>query len=62
MAREMRRRVAAHAGPLYVLFSPFERDRAITAVDDYGLRLGGTCREVTSNLTSELTLCELQRS
>lgn len=62
MAREMRQRVAAHRGPLYVLFSPLERDRAIAALGDYELRLGGDCRPVTSNLNSLLTLCDLQRS
>jgi hypothetical protein len=61
MAREMRRRVSAHRGPLYALFSPLERDRAVAALSDYELQMGDDCRPVTSNLNNLLTLCELRR-
>ena len=62
MALEMRRRVVAHKGPLYVLFSPLERDRAIAALSDYELQMGEDCRPVTSNLNNLLTLCDLRRA
>jgi hypothetical protein len=63
LARGMRERVAAHNGPLYLLFSPIERDHAVLAVKGYDLSpaLDTGCTEVKSNIAEPLQLCRVYK-
>jgi len=63
LARSMRKRVAAHAGPLWVLFAPLETQAMLDALRHYDLALrSGTCRPVTSNVGIALALCQVDKS
>jgi hypothetical protein len=65
---EMHRRVAAHDGPLYVLYWPVERQGTVNALADYGLTLDDDgCQPVETNIQDlldygkPLLLCPLTR-
>ena len=62
LAQRMHARVAAHRGPLYVLFADDEIEGAISALRHYDLqaRIDNACMEVTSNIADSLTLCPVQ--
>lgn len=61
LALQMHARVAAHSGPLYMMFIDYERGRALSAAATYGLRLlADQCRTVKSNIGDDLQLCLLQ--
>lgn len=62
LARQMRQRVAAHAGPLWMLYRDYEHPRVMEAATDYGLRLTDNCLAVTSSVAAPLRLCELARA
>jgi hypothetical protein len=65
LAREMRTRVAAHRGPLFLLSAPLESDAAMEAMQHYGLRVdlnSPRCARVTSNISIPLSLCPVPRS
>ena len=56
--KEMRRRVAAFQGDLYVLFHPREEKASREALAAFGLRLrDGPCAEVSSNIGPTLRFC-----
>jgi len=60
LALAMHKRVAAHHGPLYVLYASKERASALTAAKYYGLSLAkddSDCVLVTSNIADPLSLC-----
>jgi hypothetical protein len=58
---EMRRRVAAHKGPLFLIADAYDMGRANAAVTDYGLRIDWPkCRYFTTNLTGTYQWCPLQ--
>lgn len=66
--RTMHERVAAHQGPLYLLYWLRERDQALTSIADYGLALDESgCKTVTSNVGAildqgyKVELCPLIR-
>jgi hypothetical protein len=62
-ALEMRRRVAAHAGDLYALFSRYERVTALAALASYGLALEqDSCADLPSNVDRPLVFCRARRS
>jgi hypothetical protein len=53
--RTMHARVAAHAGALYALYWPVERDGTVAALADYGLTLDdSSCRTVATNIQAPL--------
>lgn len=63
LARVMRQRVQQHPGPLYMLFSPAEDQRAVEAASAYGLQFAAEdCDLVRSNIAEALKLCRLLRS
>jgi hypothetical protein len=63
LTASMRARVAAHRGPLFLLFAPRERTAAEHATLVYGLEIVTTqCREIRSNLGGPYQLCPLRRS
>jgi hypothetical protein len=58
---EMRRRVAAHQGPLFLIADAYDMGRASAAVVDYGLAIDWQkCRIFTTNLTGAYQWCPLQ--
>ncbi|MGC3982926.1 MAG: hypothetical protein QM808_16870 [Steroidobacteraceae bacterium] len=62
LSRQMHARVAAHSGPLLMLFADYEQSRAAESALAYGLKLvEKSCMPVRSNLTDPLQLCPLQR-
>jgi len=62
LARTMRKRVAAHSGPLWVLFAPLETQAMLAALNNYDLALrSGTCRPVTSNVGIALAFCRVDK-
>jgi hypothetical protein len=63
LARIMHERVEAHTGPLYLLFSPIEREHAVLAVKGYDLSpaLDTGCSDVKSNISDTLTLCRVYK-
>lgn len=62
LTREMRRRVAAHKGPLFLIADAYDMGRASAAVVDYGLAIDWQkCRIFTTNLTGAYQWCPLSR-
>ena len=62
LTREMRRRVAAHKGPLFLIADAYDMGRASAAVVDYGLAIEWQkCRIFTTNLTGAYQWCPLSR-
>lgn len=62
LTHEMRRRVAAHKGPLFLIADAYDMGRASAAVVDYGLAIDWQkCRIFTTNLTGAYQWCQLQR-
>ena len=59
---EMRRRVAAHKGPLFLIADAYDMGRASAAIIDYGLAIEWQkCRIFTTNLTGAYQWCPLSR-
>jgi hypothetical protein len=62
LTQEMRRRVAAHNGPLFLIADAYDMGRASAAVVDYGLAIEWQkCRIFTTNLTGAYQWCPLTR-
>jgi hypothetical protein len=62
LTQEMRRRVAAHRGPLFLIADAYDMGRASAAVVDYGLAIDWQkCRIFTTNLTGAYQWCPLLR-
>jgi len=62
LTAEMRRRVGAHKGPLFLISDAFDMGRASAAVVDYGLDIDWPkCRIFTTNLTGTYQWCPLLR-
>jgi len=62
LTREMRRRVAAHNGPLFLISDAYDMGRASAAVVDYGLAIDWLkCRVFTTNLMGDYRWCPLVR-
>lgn len=62
LTNEMRRRVAAHQGPLFLIADAYDMGRASAAVTDYGLSIDlPKCRYFTTNLTGTYQWCPLLR-
>lgn len=62
LTKEMRRRVAAHKGPLFLIADAYDMGRASAAVVDYGLAIDWQkCRIFTTNLTGAYQWCPLLR-
>jgi len=62
LTQEMRRRVAAHKGPLFLIADAYDMGRASAAVVDYGLAIQWQkCRIFTTNLTGAYQWCPLSR-
>lgn len=62
LTREMRRRVAAHKGPLFLIADAYDMGRGSAAVVDYGLAIEWQkCRIFTTNLTGAYQWCPLSR-
>jgi hypothetical protein len=62
LTRVMRRRVAAHKGPLFLIADAYDMGRASAAVVDYGLAIEWQkCRIFTTNLTGAYEWCPLLR-
>ena len=62
LTRDMRRRVAAHRGPLFLIAEAYDMGRASAAVVDYGLAIDWQkCRIFTTNLTGAYQWCPLLR-
>jgi hypothetical protein len=58
----MERRVAAHRGPLYVIFATWERNQRDQALAAYGLAADdAACSTVTSNIGRPLAFCRVVR-
>ena len=59
---EMRRRVAAHNGPLFLIADAYDMGRASAAIVDYGLAIDWQkCRIFVTNLTGTYQWCPLLR-
>jgi hypothetical protein len=62
LTQEMKRRVAAHQGPLFLIADAYDMGRASAAVVDYGLAIEWQkCRIFTTNLTGAYQWCPLTR-
>lgn len=62
LTQEMRRRVAAHKGSLFLIADAYDMGRASAAVVDYGLAIDWQkCRIFTTNLTGAYQWCPLLR-
>ena len=62
LTQEMKRRVAAHKGPLFLIADAYDMGRAGAAVIDYGLAIQWQkCRIFTTNLTGAYQWCPLSR-
>lgn len=62
LTREMRHRVAAHKGPLFLIADAYDMGRASAAIIDYGLAIDWQkCRIFTTNLTGAYQWCPLLR-
>lgn len=62
LARQMHARIAAHTGPLLMMYSPWEAKRAVETAQAYNLKLlPDTCAPIRSNIADALQLCQLQR-
>lgn len=61
LTRRMRERVVHHRGPLLMLYTPKEHDRALKAARHYQLSLSEDCEWVRSNVAEPLRLCPLSR-
>ena len=62
LTKEMRRRVAAHQGALFLIADAYDMGRASAAVVDYGLAIDWQkCRIFTTNLTGAYQWCPLLR-
>jgi len=62
LTQEMKRRVAAHKGPLFLIADAYDMGRASAAVVDYGLAIRWKeCRVFTTNLTGAYEWCPLSR-
>jgi hypothetical protein len=62
LTNEMKRRVAAHKGPLFLIADAYDMGRASAAVIDYGLAIDWQkCRIFTTNLTGAYQWCPLSR-
>jgi hypothetical protein len=62
LTREMRRRVAAHKGPIFLISDAYDMGRASAAITDYGLAIEWQeCRIFTTNLTGAYQWCPLSR-
>lgn len=60
LTQRMRARVAAHQGPLLVLFAPYEAPAAAKATAAYGLAIEeDACDTITTNLGGPYRLCPL---
>lgn len=60
LTREMRRRVGAHKGPLFLIADAYDMGRASAAATDYGLAIDWQkCRIFTTNLTGAYQWCPL---
>ncbi len=58
----MRTRIAAHHGPLFGAFIPWEGERAKAAFASYGLAFDPSkCRQITSNVGEPIRWCALER-
>lgn len=63
LAREMHARIEQHRGPLYMLFSSLEQERATASAKEYELRMENeSCDWVRSNIAEPLKLCRLVRN
>jgi hypothetical protein len=63
MTADMRRRVAAHRGDLFLLSALHEEEAAENAAAAYDLRIvDSACRQITSNLGGPYRLCPLARA
>lgn len=62
LTQEMRRRVGAHKGPLFLIADAYDMGRASAAIVDYGLAIQWQkCRIFTTNLTGAYRWCPLSR-
>jgi hypothetical protein len=62
LTKEMRRRIASHKGPLFLIADAYDMGRASAAVVDYGLAIEWQkCRIFTTNLTGAYQWCPLTR-
>lgn len=62
LARRMRERVAAHTGPLWVLFAPMESQAMMSALQHYELDLhADSCRTIASNIGNALQFCQVSK-
>jgi hypothetical protein len=62
LTNEMRRRVAAHKGSLFLIAEAYDMGRASAAAADYGLAIEWQkCRIFTTNLTGAYQWCPLSR-
>lgn len=62
LTQEMRRRVAAHKGPLFLIADAYDMGRASAAIVDYGMAIDWQkCRIFTTNLTGAYQWCPLLR-
>lgn len=62
LSDRLHRRVAEHKGAFYAIFPEWDQPTMSWALERYGLRLGGDCREVTSNIAAPLRLCAAYRA
>jgi len=62
LTQEMKRRVGAHKGPLFLIADAYDMGRASAAALDYGLAIEWQkCRIFTTNLTGAYEWCPLSR-
>ena len=62
LTREMKRRVGAHKGALFLISDAYDMGRASAAIVDYGLAIEWKkCRIFTTNLTGAYQWCPLTR-
>ena len=62
LTAEMKRRVAAHKGPIFLIADAYDMGRATAAVADYALEIDWQrCRIFTTNLSGAYQWCPLSR-